>query len=92
MALLIITLKVLGSTSSLQRTSSHDLPTSSLIRNFRLSMCLFLTNLEIPIVVTALVGITNDLGGFQLSSWIVAAYLLGYVGKYHTSYSNVTTN
>ena len=45
-------------------------------------MCLFLTNLEIPIVVTALVGITNDVGGFQLTSWIVAAYLLGYVGQY----------
>lgn len=43
-------------------------------------MCLFLTNLEIPIVVTALTGITNDLGGFKHSSWIVAAYMLGYVG------------
>lgn len=45
-----------------------------------LCMCLFLTNLEIPIVVTALTGITNDLGGFKHSSWIVAAYMLGYVG------------
>lgn len=43
-------------------------------------MCLFLTNLEIPIVVTALVGITNDIGGFSKVSWIIAAYLLGYVG------------
>ena len=32
-------------------------------------------------MVTALVGITNDLGGFQQTSWIVAAYLLGYVGE-----------
>ena len=39
-----------------------------------------LANLEIPIVITALVGITDDLGGFQRASWIVAAYLLGYVG------------
>lgn len=43
-------------------------------------MCLFLKNLEIRIVVTALVEI-NDLGGFQQTSWIVAAYLLGCVGK-----------
>jgi len=45
-----------------------------------LCLCLFLTNLEIPIVTTALVGITNDLGGFDKSSWIISAYLLGYVG------------
>lgn len=45
-----------------------------------LCLCLFLTNLEIPIVTTALVGITNDLGGFNKSSWIISAYLLGYVG------------
>ncbi|KAI4189457.1 MAG: hypothetical protein LQ348_003790 [Seirophora lacunosa] len=45
-----------------------------------LCLCLFLTNLEIPIVTTALVGITDDLGGFDRSSWIISAYLLGYVG------------
>lgn len=49
-----------------------DYATPSLIRIFRLSNCLFLTSLEIPIVITALIRITNDLGGFQLSSWIVA--------------------
>ncbi|KAJ2971514.1 hypothetical protein NUW58_g9397 [Xylaria curta] len=45
-----------------------------------LSLCLFLTNLEIPIVVTALVDITNQLGGFSESNWVVSAYLLGYAG------------
>lgn len=44
-------------------------------------MCLFLTNLEIPIVTTALVGITTDLGGFDRANWITSAYLLGYVGE-----------
>ena len=44
-------------------------------------MCLFLTNIEIPIVTTSIVGITNDLQGFSQSSWIVSAYLLGYVGR-----------
>lgn len=43
-------------------------------------MCLFLTNLEIPIVTTALVGMTMDLGGFSQINWIISAYLLGYVG------------
>lgn len=72
-----------GSKSAEERIETVD----SYIKGLRLHlitaalcMCLFLTNLEIPIVVTALVGITNDLGGFQQTSWIVAAYLLGYVG------------
>lgn len=47
----------------------------------RLCMCLFLTNLEIPIVTTALVDITSELGGFNKASWIISAYLLGYSGK-----------
>lgn len=66
--------------------------TPLLIGQSRLCMCLFLTNMESTIVVTALIGITNDLGGFQLSSWIIAAYLLGYVGKYKTSYAKATTD
>ncbi|PCH08139.1 Major facilitator superfamily domain, general substrate transporter [Penicillium occitanis (nom. inval.)] len=44
-----------------------------------LCMCLFLTNLEIPIVTTALINITTDLGGFDHVNWITSAYLLGYV-------------
>ena len=48
--------------------------TSSLI------ISLFLTNIEIPIVTTAVATITDDLGGFDRASWITSAYLLGYVG------------
>ena len=44
-------------------------------------MCLFLVNLEIPIVTTSLVAITNDLHTFDQISWIISAYLLGYVGN-----------
>ena len=44
-------------------------------------MCLFLVNLEIPIVTTSLVAITNDLHSFDQISWIISAYLLGYVGN-----------
>lgn len=36
--------------------------------------------MEIPIVTTSIVGITNDLQGFGQSSWLTAAYLLTYVG------------
>lgn len=42
---------------------------------------MFMTNLEVPVVVTALVAITNDLGGFENVAWVVASYLLGYVGR-----------
>lgn len=40
----------------------------------------FLTAVEIFIAVTGLVSITNDLGGFDQSSWILTSYQLGYVG------------
>ncbi|KAF2251689.1 putative multidrug resistance protein fnx1 [Trematosphaeria pertusa] len=45
-----------------------------------LAMSLFLTNLEIPIVTTSLVAITNDFGRFDNVGWIISSYLLGYVG------------
>lgn len=43
-------------------------------------MCLFLTNLEIPIVTTALMSITEEIGGLDKVYWIIAGYMLGYVG------------
>jgi MFS family permease len=46
----------------------------------RITVALFLANLEIPIVTTSLVAITNDLHGFERGSWIISAYLLGFVG------------
>lgn len=46
-------------------------------------MSLFLTNLEIPIVTTALVSITNDLHNLGQANWIISAYLLGYVSTYN---------
>ncbi|RAH86595.1 MFS general substrate transporter, partial [Aspergillus japonicus CBS 114.51] len=45
-----------------------------------LCLCLFLTNLEIPIVTTSLVSITTELGGLNKISWISTAYMLGYAG------------
>ncbi|KAI0396977.1 major facilitator superfamily domain-containing protein [Xylariaceae sp. FL0594] len=43
------------------------------------AVMMFLTNLEVPVVTTALVAITNDLGSFDNAGWVVASYLLGYV-------------
>lgn len=37
--------------------------------------------MEIPIVTTSIVGVTNDLQGFSESSWLTTAYLLTYVGR-----------
>ncbi|GAM41182.1 hypothetical protein TCE0_041r14117 [Talaromyces pinophilus] len=39
----------------------------------------FLTQVEITIVTTSLVSITNHVGGFDKASWIMSAYLLGFV-------------
>ncbi|OTB09508.1 hypothetical protein M426DRAFT_6778 [Hypoxylon sp. CI-4A] len=44
-----------------------------------IAIMMFLTNLEVPVVITALVAITNDLSGFENVGWVVASYLLGYV-------------
>ncbi|KAI0150189.1 major facilitator superfamily domain-containing protein [Xylariaceae sp. FL1272] len=43
------------------------------------AIMMFLTNFEVPVVTTALVSITDDLGEFQNVSWVIAAYLIGYV-------------
>lgn len=43
-------------------------------------MVLFLSNLEIPVVTTALVGISDELGEFRKTPWVTTSYLLGYAG------------
>ncbi|KAH9905927.1 putative multidrug resistance protein fnx1 [Xylariomycetidae sp. FL2044] len=45
-----------------------------------IAILMFLIHLEIPVVTTALVAITNELHGFENSAWVVASYFLGYVG------------
>ncbi|KAH8426393.1 uncharacterized protein LDX57_004131 [Aspergillus melleus] len=45
-----------------------------------LFISLYLVNLEVTIVSTSLVTITDDLGGFNKTSWIVTAYLTTYTG------------
>lgn len=46
---------------------------------------MFITNMEIPVLITALVAITEDLGGFGDVSWVLSSYLLGYVGMSEAS-------
>ncbi|KAI1652664.1 putative multidrug resistance protein fnx1 [Daldinia decipiens] len=43
-----------------------------------LGFALFLVNLELTIISTALVSITNDLKDFSRASWVVTAYLIRY--------------
>ncbi|KAI4213594.1 MAG: hypothetical protein LQ351_003818 [Letrouitia transgressa] len=49
-------------------------------RQARLCLGLFLSSLELTIIGTALVAITDSLQGFDKNSWIVTAYLLTYTG------------
>ncbi|KUJ19543.1 MFS multidrug transporter-like protein [Mollisia scopiformis] len=45
-----------------------------------LSLALFMAQMESSIVSTSLIAITNELQGFDKSSWILTAYLLTYTG------------
>ncbi|RDW89982.1 uncharacterized protein DSM5745_01757 [Aspergillus mulundensis] len=47
-----------------------------------LGLCLglFLPSLEVSIVSTSLVTITNDFRGFDQSTWVITSYLLTYTG------------
>lgn len=47
---------------------------------------MFIVLLEIPIVMTALVAITTELGDLDNVGWIVASYLLGYIGRRCSAY------
>lgn len=49
------------------------------------AIMMFITNMEIPVLITALVAITEDLGGFGDVSWVLSSYLLGYVGMSEAS-------
>ncbi|KAI1267056.1 MFS multidrug transporter-like protein [Xylariaceae sp. FL1019] len=72
---------VLGATSAEHESKqSYILGSRLYIITIAISICMFIVNLEIPIVTTALVSIGDGLGGFDKTSWVISAYLLGYVG------------
>lgn len=58
----------------------------------RIFLSLFITNLEIPIVTTSLVSITDDLNSFNEVNWIASAYMLGEVSKLYIPEQMITAH
>lgn len=50
--------------------------------NTALIVSIFIVQMESSIISTAVVDITDQLGGYEKSSWLFTAYLLTYCGKY----------
>lgn len=48
-----------------------------------ISIVYFIVQVEISIVTTSIVNITQDIGGFARAGWVMSAYLLGFVSKSH---------
>jgi hypothetical protein len=48
---------------------------------FRTCIAIGLTQADSTIASTAILAITDDLGGFEKSSWVFTVYLLTYSGK-----------
>ncbi|KAF2791393.1 major facilitator superfamily MFS-1 [Melanomma pulvis-pyrius CBS 109.77] len=46
----------------------------------RIFLALFISQMESSVTSTAVLAITNDLGGYEKSSWLFTAYLLTYSG------------
>lgn len=63
-----------------------DFITSQLLTNHSLLTGLYLVNLEVTIVSTALISITDDLDGFENSSWVITGFLTTYTCIYNFSY------
>lgn len=64
------------------RTSQWHIQASFLLTTIccRLAIMVFQVVLEIPIIPTSLVSVSNDIGGFDDLSWVISSYLLGRVG------------
>lgn len=43
-------------------------------------MCVFLVHMEVSVIGTSLLAITDDLEGFERAGWIVTGYLISYTG------------
>ncbi|KAL8902863.1 MAG: hypothetical protein Q9207_004328 [Kuettlingeria erythrocarpa] len=51
-----------------------------LLTTVALSLAVFLPSMEVSIVATSLLAITNELQGFGRGSWIITSYMLTYTG------------
>lgn len=54
---------------------------SWLTTNASLSLCMVLVNIEVSIIGTSLIAITDDLHGFEEMGWVVTGYLITYTGE-----------
>jgi formate hydrogenlyase subunit 3/multisubunit Na+/H+ antiporter MnhD subunit len=52
--------------------------------NTGLMLSMFLVQMDSSIISTAVVDITDHLGGYEKSSWLFTAYLITYCSTYHT--------
>lgn len=48
---------------------------------YRIGLCVFLVNMEVSIVSTSLVTMTNEFHGFDESTWVITAYLATCTGE-----------
>ncbi|PQE25648.1 major facilitator superfamily transporter protein [Rutstroemia sp. NJR-2017a BBW] len=62
----------------IQSSSPIDPATLTDYTRISANTCVFLANLEVAIVSTSLVAITDDLQSFERSNWIISSYLLTY--------------
>lgn len=60
---------------------SSCLPHTDQYELISISLCMFLVNIEVSIVGTSLISITNDLGGFSQIGWVVTGYLITYTSS-----------
>jgi hypothetical protein len=51
--------------------------------NAGLMLSMFLVQMDSSIISTAIVDITDHLGGYEKSSWLFTAYLITYCSTYH---------
>lgn len=47
----------------------------------RIGIMVFIVSVEANVAVTSFVTISRDLGGFDIISWILSGYQLGFVGE-----------
>jgi MFS family permease len=48
---------------------------------FSVALSMLLVNIEVSIVGTSLISITNDLQGFSQMGWVVTGYLISYTSE-----------
>lgn len=85
--------------TSCQAMGEEEEDTSGHLHSWRLwlvaisiSIVYFAVQVEISIVTTSLVNITQDITGFERAGWVMSAYLLGFVSKSHLGLFSVLLN